>query len=215
MFTQWGFLLTEIWGLLALAALLGLIVGWLIWGGRSDMASQMGPDADEVRRLRAELDRAKAQSRASFADPLDDVPVMHSGGYARPSDTTPPMPGQASALISTPDPIEQTPIRDRVVPTAPEPTQVPTAKPESLSEARDGLPDDLTKIKGIGGKMEKLCNSLGFWHYDQIATWTADEIAWVDDNLEGFKGRVTRDKWVDQAKVMAGTQTPSFVRRKD
>ncbi len=219
MFIEWDFLLTEIWVLLVLAGLVGLFAGWLIWGGRSDLTSQIGPDADEVRRLRGELDRAKAQTRASFADPLDDVPAMQGGGYARPSQTAPPKPSQAAAPIATSEPVEQAPVREPVPapvpPVAPESTQVRTAKPESFSAARDGLPDDLTKIKGIGGKMEKLCNRLGFWHYDQIAAWSGDEIAWVDDNLEGFKGRVSRDNWVEQAKGLAGNQTPAFVRRKD
>ncbi|SMX24330.1 NADH-quinone oxidoreductase subunit NuoE [Boseongicola aestuarii] len=77
------------------------------------------------------------------------------------------------------------------------------AKPAGFGEARGGQADDLKKIKGVGPKLEKLLNSLGFFHFDQIANWTADEIAWVDDNLEGFKGRVTRDEWVAQAKVLA------------
>jgi hypothetical protein len=46
------------------------------------------------------------------------------------------------------------------------------------------------------------------------AAWNADEIAWVDDNLEGFKGRVTRDNWVAQAKALTGIQVPAFMRRK-
>ncbi|MEM6275783.1 MAG: hypothetical protein AAF714_02455 [Pseudomonadota bacterium] len=76
-------------------------------------------------------------------------------------------------------------------------------RPEALSAARDGKADNLKEIKGIGPKLEKLCNSLGFYHFDQIAGWTADEVAWVDQNLEGFKGRVTRDEWVSQAKILA------------
>ena len=84
---------------------------------------------------------------------------------------------------------------------APEPATA--AKPEGLSEARGGQPDDLKKIKGVGPKLEKLLHSLGFYHFDQVAAWTAEEIAWVDENLEGFKGRVTRDEWVRQAKELA------------
>jgi NADH-quinone oxidoreductase subunit E len=76
-------------------------------------------------------------------------------------------------------------------------------KPAGLTGARGGKPDDLKIIKGIGPKLEILCHSLGFYHFDQIANWTAAEIAWVDDNLEGFKGRVTRDDWVGQAKALA------------
>lgn len=76
-------------------------------------------------------------------------------------------------------------------------------RPEALKAARDGKADDLKLIKGVGPKLEKLCNSLGFYHFDQIAAWKASEIKWVDENLEGFKGRVTRDDWVRQAKILA------------
>jgi NADH-quinone oxidoreductase subunit E len=77
------------------------------------------------------------------------------------------------------------------------------SRPKALKAARKGKPDDLKKIKGIGPKLEALCQTLGFYHFDQIAAWTATEVAWVDDNLEGFKGRVTRDGWVAQAKILA------------
>ncbi|MDJ0821795.1 MAG: NADH-quinone oxidoreductase subunit NuoE [Paracoccaceae bacterium] len=82
-------------------------------------------------------------------------------------------------------------------------TASPGTKPAALDGPREGGPDDLTQIKGIGPKLAKLCNQLGFYHFDQIAAWTDEEVAWVDANLEGFKGRVTRDSWVEQAKVLA------------
>ena len=77
------------------------------------------------------------------------------------------------------------------------------AKPAGLAAARGGKPDDLKIIKGIGPKLEALCHRLGYFHFDQIAAWTPAEVAWVDDNLEGFKGRVTRDEWVRQAMALA------------
>lgn len=80
-------------------------------------------------------------------------------------------------------------------------------KPAGLTAPRDGKADDLKLIVGIGPKLEALCHRLGFFHFDQIAHWTEGEIAWVDENLEGFKGRVTRDKWVAQAKVLAAGST--------
>jgi NADH-quinone oxidoreductase subunit E len=88
-------------------------------------------------------------------------------------------------------------------PVAPPAVQGAPLQPKGLKSARGGKPDDLKIIVGIGPKLEILCHSLGFFHFDQIANWTAAEIAWVDDNLAGFKGRVTRDKWVDQAKDLA------------
>lgn len=90
----------------------------------------------------------------------------------------------------------------------------PGTKPKTLDAARDGGADDLKLIKGVGPKLERLLHSLGFYHFDQVAEWTAEEVAWVDQNLEGFKGRVSRDSWVDQAKVLASGGETEFSARK-
>ena len=95
--------------------------------------------------------------------------------------------------------------------TTPAPT--PGTRPARLEAAREGGADDLKMIKGVGPKLEKLLNNLGFYHFDQIAKWTADEVAWVDENLEGFKGRVSRDKWVEQARVLAEGGTTEFSKK--
>lgn len=77
------------------------------------------------------------------------------------------------------------------------------SKPEGLSAPRGGVADDLKDISGVGPSMEQLLNRLGYYHFDQIAAWTPAELAWVDDNLEGFKGRASRDNWISQAKSLA------------
>ncbi len=87
------------------------------------------------------------------------------------------------------------------------------AKPRALKAPRKGAADDLKMIKGVGPKLESLLHSLGFYHFDQIAGWSAAELAWVDDNLEGFKGRASRDGWVDQAKLLAGGGETEFSKR--
>ncbi len=76
-------------------------------------------------------------------------------------------------------------------------------KPPVLSAPRNGKADDLKKIRGVGPKLEKTLNNLGVYHFDQISSWNADEIAWVDDNLS-FRGRIERDGWVSQAKKLQG-----------
>lgn len=86
-------------------------------------------------------------------------------------------------------------------------------RPAGLEAAREGTPDNLQEIVGIGPALEKLCHELGFYHFDQIARWTDEEIAWVDDNLAGFKGRVTRDRWVAQAKIITDEGLDAFRRR--
>ncbi|MDW4496897.1 NADH-quinone oxidoreductase subunit E [Sulfitobacter sp. D35] len=86
-------------------------------------------------------------------------------------------------------------------------------KPATLDAPRDGAADDLKMIKGVGPKLESLLQSMGFYHFDQIANWGPKEIAWVDQNLEGFKGRVSRDNWVTQAKELAGGAETEFSAR--
>ncbi|WP_209313535.1 hypothetical protein [Jannaschia formosa] len=83
------------------------------------------------------------------------------------------------------------------------PAEVEGEKPMTLDAPRGGSGDDLKKIRGIGPKLEDMLNAIGFWHFDQIASWTDREAAWVDQHLEGFKGRVTRDDWVAQARALA------------
>ncbi len=71
-----------------------------------------------------------------------------------------------------------------------------------LTEARDGKADDLKKISGVGPKLEGVLHELGVFHFDQIAAWGADEIAYMDDKLS-FKGRIERDDWINQASEFA------------
>jgi NADH-quinone oxidoreductase subunit E len=87
--------------------------------------------------------------------------------------------------------------------------------PKGIAAPRDGKADDLKRIKGIGPKMEAMLNEMGYFHFDQIAEWSGGEVAWVDDNLAGFKGRVSRDNWVDQAKLLASGQETEFSKRVD
>lgn len=79
-------------------------------------------------------------------------------------------------------------------------------KPKVLKAPRKSGADDLKLIKGVGPKLEALLHSLGFFHFDQVAAWSEAELAWVDDNLEGFKGRASREEWVAQAReLMTGS----------
>ncbi|WP_149589670.1 hypothetical protein [Tabrizicola flagellatus] len=76
-----------------------------------------------------------------------------------------------------------------------------------LAAPRGGKADDLKMIDGVGPALEKLMNSLGFYHFDQIAAWTEADVALVDAEMKSFKGRATRDKWVLQAKILANGGT--------
>jgi NADH-quinone oxidoreductase subunit E len=75
-------------------------------------------------------------------------------------------------------------------------------RPAALAAARDGGPDDLKLISGVGPKLEGVLHGLGIFHFDQIAKWKKAERDWVDGYLK-FKGRIERDDWVKQAKALA------------
>ncbi len=86
-------------------------------------------------------------------------------------------------------------------------------QPARMSGPRAGQADDLKQIKGVGPKLEQQLHAMGFYHFDQIAGWSPEEVAWVDENLEGFKGRVSRDGWIDQARTLAAGGETEFSKR--
>ena len=86
---------------------------------------------------------------------------------------------------------------------APPAAEGPGRAPERLGAPRGGQGDDLKKIVGVGPKLEALLHELGFFHFDQIAAWGPEEVAWVDSHLGTFRGRVERDDWITQARTLA------------
>ena len=81
-----------------------------------------------------------------------------------------------------------------------------------LAAARDGKPDNLTLIKGIGAINEKKLNEHGIYHFDQIAAWAEADIVQAETYLE-FDGRIAREDWVGQASKLATGQATEFSSR--
>jgi predicted flap endonuclease-1-like 5' DNA nuclease len=73
-------------------------------------------------------------------------------------------------------------------------------QPEQISQPDSGG-DDLTAITGIGPRIGEVLNELGIWTYAQIAAWTPENETWIENHLS-FKGRVSRENWVEQAKSL-------------
>ncbi len=74
--------------------------------------------------------------------------------------------------------------------------------------------EDLKRIRGIGVLIEKKLNQMGIVGYEQIANWTAEEIDRISQSLD-FKGRIERENWVEQARILASGGTTEFSRRVD
>lgn len=82
-----------------------------------------------------------------------------------------------------------------------------------LKAPRKGRADELQEIEGIGPALEKLVNGMGFYHFDQIAAWTPADVATVDAEMKTFKGRIARDKWVEQARIIVSEGLAAFRER--
>jgi len=67
-------------------------------------------------------------------------------------------------------------------------------------------PDDLAKLSGVGPKLVEKLNGLGITTFEQIANFSDDDIAQVDEVLK-FKGRMEREDWVGQAKAFMAEAT--------
>jgi NADH-quinone oxidoreductase subunit E len=82
-------------------------------------------------------------------------------------------------------------------------------KPMNLLAApRGGKGDELSLIWGVGDKLAEKMNALGVWHFDQIASWSPAEVQWFEEAMEGFRGRIGRDKWIEQCQKLASGWRP-------
>jgi NADH-quinone oxidoreductase subunit E len=86
-------------------------------------------------------------------------------------------------------------------PAAAAPAPTPAPKPEP-AVAAPAPKDDLKRINGVGPKYEQMLYDRGITHYSQIAAWSQETVDKTEELL-GFKDRIDREKWVDQAKLLA------------
>jgi predicted flap endonuclease-1-like 5' DNA nuclease len=175
--------------------------------------------------LARERSRRHAAAPADAAGGLGDRPRPPGNNSAKPLATM-PSPGAGSDPTSTAKEIPVRPGSEAASETASRPTVElepglgraanghPGRRPLGLSAPREGSPEDLKRIRGIGPQNERRLNALGIWHYDQIATWTGENIVWVASFLK-FPGRIDRENWVAQAKILASGGTTEFARRVD
>ena len=145
----------------------------------------------------------------SFAAP---APVATPASVATPAPVTTPAPVATPAAASQPAAVGAVAVpATAFMASLPEAaTAAEVSEPARLTAARGGRADDLKEIEGIGPALEKLCNDLGFYHFDQIAHWSDADVVWVDANMAKFKGRITRDKWVPQAKLIVAEGLDAF-----
>ncbi|MFN2258204.1 MAG: hypothetical protein ABR601_00015 [Parasphingopyxis sp.] len=80
----------------------------------------------------------------------------------------------------------------------------------AASTGGDG--DDLERIKGLGPKIAGQLNAMGIARYEQIAGWSDGDIEAVASSAgrPRLAERVRRDRWVEQAGLLARGETAAF-----
>lgn len=211
----WSFALGGLAG--ALAAVMLVMLGNFGWNGAVFTGALLAVSVGlylSVVLARPLPTMAEVNTRMAARPPMAAAHAAVAVPVAVPVPMAAPAPAAALAPAAEPAPAPAAaPVAEPVAEPVAAPVHVPApapdgpAKPVFLTAARDGGADDLKLIKGVGPKLELMLHGMGVFHFDQIGSWTAAEVAWVDDNLEGFKGRVSRDGWVGQARRFAAGGT--------
>ena len=109
--------------------------------------------------------------------------------------------------VAAPEPVVAAP-----PPPAPAPVAAPAPEPVAAPEpvTASAAADDLSRIKGLGPKLQALLPTLGITTFAQIAAMTEADLAELDTKLGAFAGRPAKDNWVEQAKFLAAGDTAGF-----
>lgn len=90
-----------------------------------------------------------------------------------------------------------------------------SVKSEALRLVEDEAPiNDLKRIRGVGVLLEKKLAAAGVTSYEQIANWTAEDVDRISDALD-LKGRIERENWIEQARILSSGGQTEFSRRVD
>lgn len=181
------------WLAFALALVIGLLVAWWILRrtARSERVRHHRPDV---------LDEGAAPARRNQAL-IDADPAVMASAAASIAATGPDIMmgmGEIAAAAAAEE------ARDaQQAHAAPKPAPTPAAPTDSEA-------DDLRRIKGVGPKLVAMLHALGVTRYAQIAAWTDADVTTIDAQLGTFAGRITRDSWIEQAKLLASGDTAGF-----
>lgn len=200
--------------LIALGAVAALAILW--WGTRLAIGRH---------RTQHELEaRGEIRRTSSAHAPVTDVPAPRAVHDAPTGAETAAASGPAPSPVTyarggDADPAPSDPIADEPIaaaapldagpaalaastPPAPAAPPAPAPAPTVPLSTADGT-DDLTRLKGVGPRLAQRLNTLGFTRFEQLAALDAAGAEALDAQLDNFRGRLHRDRWIEQARLLA------------
>ncbi len=214
--------------IIAGALVLGLLLVWFLFGRssaprvRSYRPDVLDEGAAPAARNQALIDAPPAAKVAPVAAPAPapaPVPVQKAKPEpkAKPAPKTKAEPkpkaepkAKAEPKLKAEPKAKAEPKVKAAVKAAPKPKAEPKPKAAPKATAASAGPDDLSRIKGLGPKLQKLLPELGVTSFAQIAAMTDADLADLDTKLGAFAGRPAKDSWVEQAKLLAAGDTAGF-----
>jgi predicted flap endonuclease-1-like 5' DNA nuclease len=76
-----------------------------------------------------------------------------------------------------------------------------------------GPGDELERLKGVGPRLAAMLRAHGILRFEQVAGLTASELERLDEDLGPFRGRLQRDRVIEQADYLARGDTDGFEQR--
>lgn len=153
------------------------------------------PEADAVLASTAEAAAAPAEAATEIAETVAEAAPEIAQSVVEAAPEPAPEAVAESAVETRPEPVVDASAK------AVEAVVAAMVEPLKLA-APEGAADDLTALNGVGPRLAEALNAQGIWHYSQIAGWTEANVAWVDENLPGVRGRASRNGWVGQATAL-------------
>ena len=180
-------LLQENWMLVVAALVIGLLVAWWIFVASRRTKVEIEA-TDESEGKVAKRNQALIDAPPAAADKQDAAAAAAASAAS---------PGPTSAIANA-----------DTTAAAPLGTDAETGDGVPMREALQKVPaqpsggDDLKRIKGVGPKLVTILHEQGVTSFTQIADWSDADIDRIDAQLGRFQGRIRRDNWVEQAKLL-------------
>lgn len=178
--------------------LIGVAIGWFVFRGAAKLDALQAERDGVIARLEgagveiARLTRELASAHDQVKPLADEVDKLRKEKAARKAEVAavPAEPRNAAAIGWKPG---------RKLPT--------------FLDAPIGPTDDLSLLKGVGARLAARLREIGVFYYAQIADWSPEEVKLVDAKLDNFRGRIEKDKLIEQAKLLAAGRVTEYEAR--
>lgn len=197
-----------------LAFIVGLLLGWYLWGRLRGELDDLRRNLDGVRgerdRLKTETSRLSGELEAC-GSARADLERQLTEAKTKSSSTAALVSASAATASATPKK-PSVPVAAKPAKAAAKPAKAKAAGSVRAKAEKSSGKDNLRRLIGIGPVNERRLNEHGITTFAQIAAWTAANVKSVEEYLQ-FDGRIERERWVEQAKLLAAGNEAEFARR--